>query len=63
MRYKIWAQIERCPDADDWQDECVNVSEPIELRVFDDYQGAISYLAAIGAEVYDNDVEEMEVVG
>ena len=62
MRYKIWAQIERY-DEEDLEVEPENVSEAIGLRVFDDYQGAISYLAAIGAEVYDNDVEEMEVVG
>ena len=62
MRYKIWAQIERY-DEEDLEVEPENVSEAIELRVFDDYQGAIGYLAAIGAEVYDNDFEEMEFEG
>jgi len=63
MKYKIWAQIEKCPDAEDWQDECVNVSEPIELRAFDTYEGAIGYLVASGALVFQCDMAEEEFEG
>lgn len=60
MRYKIWAQIERY-DPENPDSDPVNVSEPIELRVFDSYQGAYEFLKDQYATVYEGDEIEMEV--
>lgn len=54
--YKVWAQVERCGEGDDFG----NMGEPVTLERFDNYDDAERFMLRLAAQQPGNDLSDGE---